>query len=146
MCPWVQLPPHHCRMFPLLLTQMGFGASAACECVAEDQTTDHVVLQCPIHPNFPWTVRRAVVSGSRPPHLKSVLPFHVWPPGCCIHPIQYFKNVSPLPVFGPSFWFLPPLLLNPGNGPDCTGWWFWMISRGVTNGRQWGELPLPLAS
>ena len=29
---------------------------------------------------------------------------HVWPPGCCIHPIQYFKNVA-------------PLLLNPGDGP-----------------------------
>jgi len=24
-------------------------ASAACECGAEEQTVDHVVLQCPIH-------------------------------------------------------------------------------------------------
>ena len=44
-------------------------------------------------------------------------PLHVWPPGCCIHPIQYFKNVSPLLVFGPSIWILAPLLLNPGDGP-----------------------------
>jgi len=37
--------------------------------------------------------------------------FHVWPPGCCIHPIQYFLNVAP-----PSgFW--PRLLLYPGDGP-----------------------------
>jgi len=28
-------------------------------------------------------------------------PFHVWPIGCCIHPILYFKNVPPLLVFGP---------------------------------------------
>jgi len=45
--------------------------------------------------------------------------FHVWPPSCYIHPILYFKNVPPLLVFGPSFWFLaPPLLLNPGDRPD----------------------------
>ena len=30
------------------------------------------------------------------------------PPGCCIHPILYFKNVAPLLVFGPSFWFSAP--------------------------------------
>jgi len=28
----------------------------------------------------------------------------------------YFKKVPPLLVFGPSFWFLATLLLNPGNG------------------------------
>jgi len=44
-------------------------------------------------------------------------PFHVWPPGGCIYPIQYLKNVAPLLVFGPSFWFLAPLLLNTGDGP-----------------------------
>ena len=45
-----QPPPHLCRMFPLLLVQMGYMASsAACECGAEEQTVDHVVLQCPIH-------------------------------------------------------------------------------------------------
>ena len=38
-------------------------------------------------------------------------PFHVWPPGCCTHPIQCFLNVPP------PFWFLAPLLLNPGDGP-----------------------------
>jgi len=31
-----------------LLVQMDV-ASAACECGAEEQTVDHVVLQCPIH-------------------------------------------------------------------------------------------------
>jgi len=45
-----------------------------------------------------------------PPFQICAPPFHVWPPGCCIHPIQYFKNVPP-------FWFLAPLLLNPGDGP-----------------------------
>jgi len=29
------------------------------------------------------------------------LPFHVWPPGCCIHPIQFFE-------MWPPFWFLAP--------------------------------------
>jgi len=28
-------------------------------------------------------------SGARAP------PFHAWPPGCCMHPIQHFKNVPP---------------------------------------------------
>jgi len=37
--------------------------------------------------------------------LKSVPPpFHVWPAGCCTHPILYFKNVA-------------SLLLNSGDGP-----------------------------
>ena len=45
-----------------------------------------------------------------PPLEICAPPFHVWHPGCCIHPIQYFKNVD-----SPSgFW--PPLLLNPGDG------------------------------
>ena len=45
-------------------------------------------------------------------------PFHVWPTGCCIHPILYLKNVA-LPS-----WFLAPpgfslpLLLHPGDGPE----------------------------
>jgi len=43
--------------------------------------------------------------------------FHVWPPGCYIHPILYFKNVAPLLVFGPSFGLWLPMLLNPGDGP-----------------------------
>jgi len=46
-----------------------------------------------------------------PPFEIGAPPFHVWPTGCCIHPILYFKNVSP-----PSgFWL--PLLLNPGSWP-----------------------------
>jgi len=70
----------------------------------------------PLHLNKNCLLLRAVASGggsgARPPHLKSVSPpFHVWPPGCCIHPIQYFQNVAPLLIFG------PPLLLNLGDGP-----------------------------
>jgi len=41
--------PHRCRTFPLLLVQMGYASSAACECGAGEQTVRHVVLQCPIH-------------------------------------------------------------------------------------------------
>jgi len=48
-----------------------------------------------------------------PPFEIGAPPFHVWPTGCCTHPILYFKNVSPL------FWFLAPLLLYPGDRP---GW------------------------
>ena len=29
------------------------------------------------------------------------LPFHVWPPSCCIHPILYLENEIPLIIFGP---------------------------------------------
>jgi len=36
------------------------------------------------------------------PHLKSVPPFHVWPPDCCIHPTPHLKNLAP------PFWFLAP--------------------------------------
>jgi len=28
---------------------MGYGVLSACECGAEEQTVDHVVLECPIH-------------------------------------------------------------------------------------------------
>ena len=35
------------------------------------------------------------------PHLKYVFPFHIWPPGCCIHPTLYLKNVAPLVFFCP---------------------------------------------
>jgi len=34
-------------------------------------------------------------------------PYHVWPTGCCIHPILYCKNVPSLLIFGPpaaKFW------------------------------------------
>ena len=43
--------------------------------------------------------------------MKSVTPISRLAPGCSIHPIPHFKNV------GPPFWFLSPLLLNPGDGP-----------------------------
>ena len=43
-------------------------------------------------------------SGARPPHLKSVPPFHIWPPGCYMNPIMYFKNVSPPSGFWPPCW------------------------------------------
>jgi len=49
-------------------------------------------------------------SGARTPFEIGAPPFHVWPPGCYIHPILYFKNVAP-----PVFW--PPLLLHPGDWP-----------------------------
>ena len=35
--------------FPLLPALMGYAPSAACECGAEEETADHVILQCPIH-------------------------------------------------------------------------------------------------
>jgi len=35
------------------------------------------------------------------PHLKCVPPFHVWPPGCCIHPILYLKMIPPLRCLSP---------------------------------------------
>ena len=68
------------------------------------------------------STRQGVVSGegsgSRAPHLKSVPPlFHVWPSGCCIHPILYFKNVAPFCFFAPPSVFWSPLLLNLGDGP-----------------------------
>ena len=49
-----------------------------------------------------------------PPFEIGAPPLHVWPTGCCIHPILHFKNVAPLLVFGPSFWFLAP--------PAATSW------------------------
>jgi len=35
--------------FRSCLYKWGMASSAACECDAEEQTVDHVVLQCPIH-------------------------------------------------------------------------------------------------
>ena len=67
---------------------------------------------------YSYTLLRAVASGrasgARPPHLKSVPPILRLAPGCYTYPILYFKNVAP-----PSG-FCPPLLLNPGGGPDVT--------------------------
>jgi len=64
---------------------------------------------------------RSVASGGQwcpaPPFVIGAPPFHVWPPGCCIHPILYFKNVPPFLFFCPSIWFLALLLLNLGDGP-----------------------------
>jgi len=35
--------------------------------------------------------------------------FHVWSPGCCIHPMLYFKNVAPHSGFWPlHLVFVPP--------------------------------------
>jgi len=57
---------------------------------------------------------RAVASGKasgvQPPIWNRCPPFHVWPTGCCIHPILYLKNV----VRPSGFW---PLLLV--FGPPC---------------------------
>jgi len=48
---WV--PLNHLRTgigrFRFFLYKWGVAYSAACECGAEEQTVDHVVLQCPIH-------------------------------------------------------------------------------------------------
>ena len=44
--------------FRSCLQKWGMASSAACECDAEEQTVDHVVLHCPIH---------------RPPHGLHVL-------------------------------------------------------------------------
>ena len=48
---------------------------------------------------------RAVPNGSQwcpaPPFQIGTPSFHVWPTGCCIRLILYFKNVAPLLVFGP---------------------------------------------
>jgi len=88
---------------------------------------------------------RPVVTGP-PPFEICAPPFHVWPPGCCIHPIQYFQNVASPSGFWPlllifglpaakswqrarilylknvaSFWFLAPLLLNPSYWPEFSG-------------------------
>ena len=69
----------------------------------------------------------AMVPG--PPFEIGAPPFHVWPPGCCIHPILYFKNVAPSSGFWPPAakswrraWYMvreslgtPVLSLNLGN-------------------------------
>jgi len=50
---WVRLnrPRTGVRRFHSCLYKWGMASSAACECGAEEQTVDHVVLQCPIHPS-----------------------------------------------------------------------------------------------
>jgi len=58
-------------------------------------------------PNYAWgallpgplPAGGPVVPG--PPFEIGAPPFQVRPTGCCIHAILYFKNVTPLPVFGP---------------------------------------------
>ena len=67
-------------------------------------------------PTGPSPAGGSVVPG--PPHLKSVPPNFTFGPPVAAY-IQYciFKMWPPLLVFGPSFWFLAPLLLNPGDGP-----------------------------
>jgi len=60
---------------------------------------------------------RAVVSRGQwcsvLPFKIYVLPFHIWHPDCCVHPILYFKNVSPLCYVRPPFCeFLPTDLVR----------------------------------
>jgi len=38
---------------------------------------------------FPQIVASGGGSGARPPFKICAPSFHVWPPGCCIHPILY---------------------------------------------------------
>jgi len=49
--PWARLNRFRTGVgrFRSCLYKRGMASSAACECGAEDQTVDHVVLQCPIH-------------------------------------------------------------------------------------------------
>jgi len=60
--------------------------------------------------------RQRGASGARPSNLKLVPPHFTFAPTVATY-IVYFKNVPSLLVFGASFWFLAPLLLNPGDGP-----------------------------
>jgi len=48
---WVRLDrPHvHVGRFRSWLHRCGMAPSGVCECGAEEQTLDHVVLHCPIH-------------------------------------------------------------------------------------------------
>jgi len=55
-----------------------------------------------------------------PPFEIGALPFHVWPTGCCTHPILHLKNVPPFWFLAPPSGFWPPLLLHPGDGPELT--------------------------
>ena len=60
-------------------------------------------LHTKINP-YSYNKNRAIASGGPVvafPLSKSVSPFHIWPSGCCIHPILYLKKISPLVVFGP---------------------------------------------
>jgi len=45
----LNLPLEATRTFPLLPVQMGYDLLCGCECDADKQTVDHVVLQCPFH-------------------------------------------------------------------------------------------------
>ena len=58
-----------------------------------------------------------------PPIWNLCPPFHIWSPGCCIHPIHYFKNVAS--PFG--FW---PLLLVFGP-PAVKSWRLFVFSNNV---------------
>jgi len=46
---WLNLLRTDVGRFRSCLCKWGIASSAACECGAEKQTIDHVVLQCPIH-------------------------------------------------------------------------------------------------
>jgi len=45
--------------------------------------------------------RRQRETSARPPFQICAPPFHVWPPGCCMHPIFCLRNVDPLWVLAP---------------------------------------------
>jgi len=46
---WLNRLPTSVGHFRFCLYKWGMTSSTACECDAEEQTVDHVVLQCPIH-------------------------------------------------------------------------------------------------
>ena len=75
------------------------------------------ILPTPVLYGFEF---RAFIPGRRqrggqwcpaPPFEIGATPFHIWPTGCCIHPMW-----PPFLVLAPPG-FCPPLLLNPGDGP-----------------------------
>jgi len=53
-----------------------------------------------------------------PPFKICVPPCHVWPPCCCIHSIQYFKNVAPFLFLSPPFGFWLPCCYILATGLD----------------------------
>jgi len=77
----------------------------------------------------------------QPPHLKSVPPHFTFGPPVAAY-IQHciLKIWPPLLVFGPSFWFLPPLLLHPGDRPaldDETFNWLLITCPRYSAAKQW---------
>ena len=67
----------------------------------------HIILDVELYTTCPgervFVATRFNVTRAVAPFEIGAPPFHVWPPGCCIHPILYFKNVPPPFGFWPLF-------------------------------------------